>query len=532
MANLSCLYKLIKCGKNFQDVVSNLLSILRRRVVGGPLPEMVRAAIGPVELIEIDIVRLQTSQVTFYCLDYLGAGNIPAFVYPGWAITCYFRSYKEFIPPAGLFYPLTEDFLSATLGFGGERGGRVHLGGIDEIHTALERTVDLCKGLVRRVLGTPRHAAKTNFADAGVGIAELSQFHGNCDVKRNFIVAQWSALFSTNPLLTWYAAKALYFLLSGIRSDAASKIGWNRSMQLPTVKQMQYLVAVNESLHFGKAAESCFVTQSALSTGIRELENMLGVKLFERSRKQISTTTVGETLSDQAQICLAEIAKLVELADSNNKPLSGPVRLGIIPTITPFMLPTMLPALRTEFENIDFYLSEDLTDHLYEKLMAGDLDICLLALPFKLPGTEIVSLFQDPLMLAYHEKTELIDPESWTPGDQSWDNLMLLENGHCLRDHAVEQMMGRQRQGVHPFDASSLSTLIHMIGSDLGFSLLPQMALDSPVVKNSGIRLRSIDADSDREIALVWRDSAVRGEDFRAIAEFLSATHVQPSLDS
>ena len=293
-------------------------------------------------------------------------------------------------------------------------------------------------------------------------------------------------------------------------------------MQLPSVKQLQYLIAVNETKHFGKAADKCFVTQSALSTGIRELENLLGIKLFERSRKQISTTPVGEMLGEQAITVLSELGKLVELAEHNNAPLSGPLRLGIIPTITPFLLPRLLPALRDNFDNIDFFLVEDLTHRLLDKLQAGDIDVMITAMPYELTGASYMSLFQDPLMLAYRENTSLIDPLNWVPDDESLEALMLLEEGHCLREHAISTLVVDNKIQINPFTASSLSTLIHMIESDLGFSLLPAMAKDSPLLQGAGIKLHTLDRPSTREIALAWRENSVKEDDYRAIGEYIS----------
>ncbi len=293
-------------------------------------------------------------------------------------------------------------------------------------------------------------------------------------------------------------------------------------MQLPSVKQLQYLIAVNETKHFGKAAEKCFVTQSALSTGIRELENLLGIKLFERSRKQISTTPVGEMLGDQAVTVLSELGKLVELAEHNNAPLSGPLRLGIIPTITPFLLPRLLPALREKFENIDFFLVEDLTHRLLDKMQAGDIDVMITAMPYELEGANHMTLFEDPLMLAYRENTTLIDPQNWRPDDDSLEALMLLEEGHCLREHAINTLVVDSKIQINPFTASSLSTLIHMIESDLGFSLLPAMAKDSPLLQGAGIKLRDLTRPSTREIALAWRENSVKEDDYRMIGQFIS----------
>lgn len=295
-------------------------------------------------------------------------------------------------------------------------------------------------------------------------------------------------------------------------------------MQLPSVKQLQYLVAVNETQHFGKAAERCFVTQSALSTGIRELEALLGVKLLERSRKQVSTTIIGESIVEQARKTLRDLGQIIELAEHNNKPLSGPVRIGIIPTITPFILPTLLPKLRGEFSDIEFYLSEQLSSTLLQQLSNGEIDVLMLATPYDLDGVKTRPLFKDKLMLAHHKDTKLIDPESWEPNETDFESLMLLEEGHCLRNHAISSLF---KPGKHQpptvFNASSLSTLIHMIDSDLGFSLLPEMAKDSHLVQSAGIQLTPLPEESYREIALVWREKSIRDSDYEAISKFIQS---------
>ncbi len=299
-------------------------------------------------------------------------------------------------------------------------------------------------------------------------------------------------------------------------------------MQLPSVKQLQYLIAVNETKHFGRAAEKCFVTQSALSTGIRELENILGVKLFERSRKQISTTPLGEQLGEQAQTVLAELGRLAEMAEHNSAPLSGPLRLGVIPTITPFLLPGLLPQLRGNFPNIEFFLTEGLTLELHSQLINGDIDAMLVALPMDLPGTQQHVLFSDPLLLAYREETKLLDPQTWSPTEESLESLMLLEDGHCLQKHAMEVLSNQGASQINPFMASSLSTLVHMVASDLGFTLLPMMAQGSPLLKGAGIRLSPVPGDlggaqSEREITLVWRENSVRSDDFKQIAGYVAS---------
>lgn len=295
-------------------------------------------------------------------------------------------------------------------------------------------------------------------------------------------------------------------------------------MQLPSVKQLQYLVAVNDTQHFGKAAERCFVTQSALSTGIRELEALLGVKLLERSRKQVSTTAIGENIVEQARKALRELSLVVELAEHNNKPLSGPVRIGIIPTIAPFILPKLLPGLRSEFTDIEFYLSEQLSSFLLQQLTDSEIDLLILALPYDVQGMATKTLFKDNLMLAYQKDTKLIDPEDWSPGESNLESLMLLEEGHCLRNHAINALIGaKKHQNLSAFNASSLSTLIHMIDSDLGFSVLPEMARDSHLVQSSGIQLTPLAGETTREIALVWREGSIRDSDYQTIGNFIES---------
>ena len=296
-------------------------------------------------------------------------------------------------------------------------------------------------------------------------------------------------------------------------------------MQLPSVKQLQYLIEVNETKHFGRAAEKCFVTQSALSTGIRELENSLNVTLFERSKKQIATTPLGEELGAEALAILAEISRFVEMAELKSAPLSGPLRFGLIPTVTPFLLPHLLPGIREKFENVEFIVTEGLTGILHSQLLSGDIDAFVTALPMDLKGTTQRVLFEDPLMVAYRENSALLDPNVWPPSAKSLNSLMLLEEGHCLREHSLKVLPKDNKPKAKPFVASSLSTLIHMVESDMGFTLLPAMAQGSQLLKSAGIELSPIEGQATanpRSIALVWRENSVRGDDFEAIGAYIS----------
>ena len=203
------------------------------------------------------------------------------------------------------------------------------------------------------------------------------------------------------------------------------------------------------------------------------------------------------------------------------------MRLGVIPTITPFLLPRLLPQLRENFPKIEFFLTEGLTLELHAQLIHGDIDAMLVALPMDLPGTTQQILFSDPLLLAYREETKLLDPAVWSPTEESLQSLMLLEDGHCLQKHSMELLSSDGALQINPFMASSLSTLVHMVESDLGFTLLPMMAKGTPILKGAGIKLSPVpgnlsDSNSKRDIALVWRENTVRADDFEQIGGFIA----------
>jgi len=186
-------------------------------------------------------------------------------------------------------------------------------------------------------------------------------------------------------------------------------------MNLPTVKQMRYLVAVDETRHFGRAAELCYVTQSALSTGIKELESLLGVQLIDRTNKQVTTTQLGKQVATQARLSLQDIESIVELAATESRPLCGSLRLGVLPTIAPFMLPRVLPEFRQRFPELSVYLKEDVTESLHQQLMDGELDLLLIALPYDLSGTETQTLFKDRFVLAHHKDSSIVENKNLSP---------------------------------------------------------------------------------------------------------------------
>ena len=293
-------------------------------------------------------------------------------------------------------------------------------------------------------------------------------------------------------------------------------------MNLPTVKQLRYLVAVDETRHFGKAAELCYVTQSALSTGIKELETLLGVQLIDRTNKQVTTTQLGKDVATQARLSLKDIESIVELAANESKPLCGPLRLGIIPTIAPFILPSILPQIQIQYPELQVYLKEDITDNLHAQLMDGELDLLLLALPYDLPGVETNVLFKDRFRLAYSHGTKLIDPEKFSLNKLNRESLMLLEEGHCLRSHALQGCKLKRRDNISRFSASSLFTLLQMVDSDLGITLIPEMAKDSAQLKCSRVQTKPLADSYFREIGLVWRRGSSRVSDYTALGELIT----------
>jgi LysR family hydrogen peroxide-inducible transcriptional activator len=293
-------------------------------------------------------------------------------------------------------------------------------------------------------------------------------------------------------------------------------------MNLPTLRQFKYLVALRDHLHFSRAAEACFVTQSTLSAGIQELESLLGSQLVERSKRSVLFTPLGEEVTERARGLLNEAAGIVELVEARKAPLSGVVRLGVIPTIAPFLLPRVLPALRRAYPDLKLHLKEDLSQTVCADLMAGRLDLVLLALPYHCGEVETEILFEDPFLAAY-PAGEAPPGKTVSPESLDRSRLLLLEEGHCLRDHALAVCGEAAPRLAHGLLGTSLHTLVQMIDNGLGISLLPQMALDSGLLKGTEVETRELAGDAPaRLIGLVWRKRSPNAEDFHRLATFLS----------
>lgn len=292
-------------------------------------------------------------------------------------------------------------------------------------------------------------------------------------------------------------------------------------MSLPTVKQLRYFVALEEHQHFGKAAEACFVSQSAFSVAIRELESGLGVRLVDRTNRKVTVSQLGREVATQARLCIRDMEALVEVARGNREALAGPLRLGVIPTIAPFLLPRVLPALRKAHPRLQLLLREETTQRIYDKLMDGQLDLILLALPYELRNVELMPLFKDRFQLACRAGTKLVDPENYRFNRLNAESVLLLEDGHCLRDHAISACRIRKQDKISRFSASSLLTLVEMVDADLGITYLPEMAEGSSILSGTRVKTYSLRDDAYRDIGLAWRRGSGRTDEFRLLGEFI-----------
>ncbi len=292
-------------------------------------------------------------------------------------------------------------------------------------------------------------------------------------------------------------------------------------MKSPTIRQLQYFIALSETEHFGRAAERCFVSQSAFSNAIKELEATLDAELVDRTNRSVTITATGREVAVQAKLVLQDLNSLVENARGHDEPLTGDLRLGVIPTIAPFMLPEALPELRARYPKLRLLLTEDQTQRIYRRLMDGELDVLLLALPWPMQGVEELPLFRDPFCLACREGTDRVDPENYRFNRLNSDSILLLEDGHCLREHALAACKIKNTQKVRQFAASSLLTLVEMVDADLGITFLPEMARDSSLLGNTKVKLHAMSEQSYRTIGLVWRKGSRRANEFRLLGDFL-----------
>ncbi len=285
-----------------------------------------------------------------------------------------------------------------------------------------------------------------------------------------------------------------------------------------TLKQLRYFAALARLRHFGRAAEECHVSQPALSLQIQELEAVLGCQLVERRRNAVSLTETGAEVAERAQRILLEANDLVDHARRRPGPLSGALDLGVIPSIAPYLLPAALPLLQNRHPDLDLRLRETQTATLLDEILGGQLDVALLSLPVEPAGLETLALFDDPFLLAMPASAEL-EPSQALSGE----TLLLLEEGHCLREQALSLCRLSQGGGRRQYGASSLSTIMQMVANGFGSTLLPAMALAVEIRSGMAVKLyRFSEPAPSRSIGLAWRRTSPRKADFEALAAIFS----------
>jgi LysR family hydrogen peroxide-inducible transcriptional activator len=293
-------------------------------------------------------------------------------------------------------------------------------------------------------------------------------------------------------------------------------------INLPTFRQLEHLVLLAEHGHFGRAAAACHVTQSTLSASIKELENILQASLVDRTKRRVVLTPLGREIVERARRILRDGEDLVEAARAESEPLSGTLRMGVVPTIGPFLLPNILPRLRRIYPALRLYLVEDLTARLVEELHAGRLDIVLLALPYDCGNVEVRTLFQDPFKVALPHGHPLAGGKTVDLEQLRHTGLLLLKEGHCLRDQALAACRLADRKEIEPVEATSLHTLVQMVDNGLGATLLPQLAIDGGILSGTTLAvLPTAGQQPSRVIGLIWRRGTGRQREFDLLASEL-----------
>lgn len=293
---------------------------------------------------------------------------------------------------------------------------------------------------------------------------------------------------------------------------------------LPSLQQLRYLIALDEERHFGRAAEKSFITQSTLSASLRDLESTLDVMLVERDRRHVSFTAIGDAVVARARELLSQANDLTELCASSRNPLTGTFRLGVIPTIAPFALPTSLATIRAQYPKLKLFLREDLTAVCLERLLASALDAALIALPYDLPaGIDTLPLFDDEFLFVTAD-AKLGSAQSPLPIEKiDPDQLLLLEDGHCLREHAIAACGLQTPQTNRTLSATSLITLTHMVASGLGHTLLPELAIAGGVLSGSSLYARRFTPRGpSRTIALAFRKTSARRDEIAELGKIFA----------
>lgn len=273
-----------------------------------------------------------------------------------------------------------------------------------------------------------------------------------------------------------------------------------------SLKQLTYALAVDQTRHFKKAAEQCAVSQSALSTAIAELEKQLGGQIFERDNKRVMVTPLGAKVLQKARSIKLEVDELYLLARSHSAPLNYPMTIGVIPTIGPYLLPKVLPAVRERYPNFALTIVEEQSHMLVEKVRNGDIDCAVLALPYAVDGLHSFEFWQENFWVVTHRSDALAEHRSIDSNDLHNGHLLLLKEGHCLRDHALSACKLQANDSHHSLAGTSLYTLIQMVAGQMGITLVPHMAIDQSLTNNPELRLIPLaEPGPHRNIAFITR---------------------------
>ena len=295
----------------------------------------------------------------------------------------------------------------------------------------------------------------------------------------------------------------------------------------PTFRQLKYLVSISKNLHFGKAAKECFVSQSTLSSGIQELEKLLNVKLVERTKRTVFLTPLGKKIAEKAESVNIQMNDVLDMAKSAQDSMFGETKLGVIPTIAPYLLPKLMPRIRHKYPKLDLKLVEDQTANILNMLYSGNLDLALIAKPYKTENLSTQLIKKDFFHVAVPNGNSLVkkSKKSLSNKDISNTNMLLLDEGHCLREHALEACNNKEaKQKIDSFKATSLLTLVQMVANNSGITLLPDIVINSELLRNSKIKILEYENNRNyREIALCWRISSPRSSDFIKFTEFLKS---------
>ena len=293
---------------------------------------------------------------------------------------------------------------------------------------------------------------------------------------------------------------------------------------LPSFQQLRFLCALADRRHFGRAAESCAVTQSTLSGGIKELEARLGVALFERSHRNVMLTPLGKQIAAGAQNLLVAAEELVGMARNAQEPLSGPLRFGVIPTIGPYVLPSLLPHLGAALPRLQLYVREDRTSVLLDKLAAGELDILLLAMPYDIGDIETMAIADDPIVAAMPRNHPLCLRNEVDRDDLAEQQLLMMEDGHCLRTHSLQACQIVDPVRNETFQATTLRTLVQMVAAGLGITLMPRIAVESELASTPDVAIRPIAPRQPfRTLVLAWRQTSSRRAEFNTLGNLFRA---------